>query len=102
MIAEQPTAPVILDKAAGHLRDRAATYDSPGGERSAGKTARAFNAITGYSLSAGDVYLLLGILKAVRARQGEFKLDNYEDGAAYFALMGEEDSKRDEKKPVWP
>lgn len=99
---ENPTAPVILDKAAGHLRDRAATYDSPGGERSAGKTARAFNAITGNSISAGDVYLLLGILKAVRSRQGSFKLDNYEDAAAYFALMGEEDSKMDDKKENWP
>lgn len=31
-------------------------------------------------------------VKAVRSQQGDFKLDNYEDGAAYFALMGEQAS----------
>jgi len=29
------------------------------------------------------------ILKMVRASQGEFRADNYEDGAAYAALAGE-------------
>ena len=28
-----------------------------------------------------------------RAQQGQFKADNYEDGAAYFGLMGEAASK---------
>ena len=36
-------------------------------------------------------------LKAVRTQQGNFKADNYEDGAAYFGLMGEAASARDRK-----
>lgn len=31
----------------------------------------------------------MALLKAVRSQQGRFKADNYEDGAAYFALAGE-------------
>jgi len=85
-------ATTILDSAAGHLSERAKTYDSPEGERSAAKAAAAFNAVTGHSLTPGDVYLLLAVLTLVRARQGEFKLDNYEDAAAYAALAGEADS----------
>jgi hypothetical protein len=87
-----PTASELLHRAAKHLDDRAKTYDSVAGERSAGKTATAFNAITGNKLTSGDVYLLLTILKMVRSRQGAFKQDNYEDGAAYFALTGEADA----------
>lgn len=41
------SAPDLLDAAAGHMRDRAATYDKPEGERSMGKTVQAFNTITG-------------------------------------------------------
>ena len=33
-------------------------------------------------------------LKAVRTQQGNFKADNYEDGAAYFGPMGEAASAR--------
>ena len=33
-------------------------------------------------------------LEAVRTQQGGFKADNYEDGAAYFGLMGEAASAR--------
>jgi len=40
-------APMLLDVAAGHMRDRAATYDQPGGERSMGRTVDAFNIISG-------------------------------------------------------
>ena len=29
------------------------------------------------------------LLKAVRSQQGAFKMDSFEDGAAYFALAGE-------------
>ncbi len=92
------TAPDILAAAAAHIADRATAYDkcpptreATAGERSAAKTATAFNAVTGHTLTPGDVYLLLAVLKMVRARQGDFKLDNYEDGAAYFALAGEAD-----------
>jgi hypothetical protein len=34
-------------------------------------------------------WMFMSILKMVRSQQGNFKLDNYEDGAAYFALAAE-------------
>ena len=87
------TAGDFLGAALGHLEDRAATYDSPQGERSMGRTVEAFNAITGHKLSEEQGYLFMALLKAVRSQQGEYKSDSYEDGAAYFALMGEVSEK---------
>jgi hypothetical protein len=52
-----------------------------------------FNLLTGCSLSHEDGWVFMGILKMVRSRQGQFKADNYEDGAAYFALAGEAASR---------
>ena len=85
------TATDILNKAAGHLKDRASTYDKPEGERSMAAAVRAFIAITGDGLmnTPERGWLFMVLLKAVRSQQGEFKSDNYEDGAAYFALAGE-------------
>lgn len=83
------TAPEFLAQAKAHMEDRAATYDNPEGERSMGKTIEAFNAITGKNLTETDGWLLMTLLKAVRANQGEFKSDNYEDLTAYAALLGE-------------
>ncbi len=83
------TAPEFLAQAKVHMEDRAATYDNPEGERSMGKTVAAFNAITGKELSETDGWLLMTLLKAVRANQGNFKSDNYEDLTAYAALLGE-------------
>ena len=81
----------LLEKAAGHLKDRAETYDKPGGERSIGATVAAFNAVTGDGLMNSEErgWLFMSILKMVRSQQGGYRADNYEDGAAYFALMGE-------------
>lgn len=84
-----PTAQSILQAGLGHMQDRAATYDKPEGERSMGATVAAFNAVTGLSLSTEQGWLFQILLKAVRSQQGGFRLDNYEDGAAYFGLMGE-------------
>ena len=83
------TAGDFLGAALGHLEDRAATYDSPQGERSMGRTVEAFNAITGHKLSEEQGYLFMVLLKAVRSQQGAFKSDNYEDLIAYGALQGE-------------
>ena len=85
------TATDILNKAAGHLKDRAATYDKPQGERSMAAAVRAFLAVTGDGLmnTPERGWLFMALLKAVRSQQGDFKADNYEDGAAYFALAGE-------------
>ena len=82
----------VLIEAQGHLANRANTYDKPSGERLMDKTVTAFNAITGHSMSVEQGWLFMALLKAVRTQQGDFRLDNYEDGAAYFALMGEQAS----------
>ncbi|MGL4517049.1 MAG: DUF6378 domain-containing protein [Shewanella sp.] len=83
------SAPSILRAALGHLEDRAATYDKPEGERSMGSTVLAFSAITGVLMTEEQGWLFMTLLKAVRSQQGSHKGDNYEDGAAYFALAGE-------------
>ena len=81
----------LLERAAGHLKDRAATYDKPEGERSIGAAVKAFNAITGDGEMNSEErgWLFMAILKMVRSQQGNYKADNYEDLAAYSALMGE-------------
>ncbi len=78
----------ILNSAAGHMKERAATYDERG-ERSIEKTVDMFNTLTGHSLTSEQGWLFMVCLKMVRAQQGEFRADSYEDGAAYFALAGE-------------
>ena len=83
------TAGDFLGAALNHLGDRASTYDNPTGERSMGRTVEAFNAITGHKLTEEQGYLFMCLLKQVRSQQGKYKSDSYEDGAAYFALMGE-------------
>ena len=79
----------ILVQAGEHLSARASTYDKPQGERSMGVTVEMFNTLTGHDVTEEQGWLLMGLLKMVRSQQGEFRLDSYEDGAAYFALAGE-------------
>ena len=81
----------IVEQALKHMRDRAATYDRPDGERSIRATVEAFNAITGDGLMNTEErgWLFMILLKAVRSQQGDYRADSYEDGAAYFALAGE-------------
>lgn len=83
------TAANILTAALDHMRDRAATYDKPEGERSMGATVDAFHAVTGVSMTEEQGWLFMAMLKAVRSQQGAYRSDSYEDGAAYFALAGE-------------
>ena len=80
----------LLDRAAGHMRDRAATYDQPEGERSMGRAVAAFNAITGRDLTEAEGWLLLQVLKDVRlfTRPG-YHADSAEDCVAYAALKAE-------------
>lgn len=84
------TAPQLLNRAAGHMQDRAATYDKPEGERSMAATVTAFNAVTGLSLTEAQGWLLMTILKMVRDNQ-RFKphVDSVEDLVAYASLYGE-------------
>ncbi len=81
----------ILKAGIGHLEDRAETYDNPEGERSIASTVDAFNSIVpdGRVDTEELGWLFMILLKLVRSQQGDFKLDNYEDAAAYCALMGE-------------
>ena len=83
------TAGNILQTAAKHMEDRAATYDQQGGERSIGKTVAMFNTLTEHGLTEEQGWLFMTCLKMVRAQQGRYRADSYEDGAAYFALAGE-------------
>lgn len=89
----------ILKAAAGHMQDRAATYDKPEGERSMGATVEAFKAVTGHQLTEEQGWLFMALLKAVRSQQGALRMDSYEDGAAYFALAGES-AARDRTRPI--
>lgn len=83
----------FLNRAAAHMEDRATTYDNPEGERSMEKTVAIFNALRERDLTETEGWLFMSILKLVRANQGEFKSDNYEDLVAYAALMGESEVK---------
>jgi len=88
------TAADILRTGLKHMEDRATTYDKPEGERSMAATVAAFNAVTDGKVDTEEKgWLFMVLLKIVRSQQGEFKLDNYEDGGAYFGLMGEAASK---------
>ena len=90
-----PEAPELLGRAARHMHDRAATYDTLGGERSMGKAVQAFNAITGRELTESEGWLLMAILKAVRSEtRSEPHQDSLEDLIAYAALYAEARSKR--------
>ena len=82
----------VLEKAAKHMSDRAATYDKPEGERSMAKTVAAFNAITGQDLTTAEGWEFMAVLKQVRAFQNPAKphVDSLEDGPAYLALLAEE------------
>lgn len=81
----------VLQAGINHMQDRAATYDQPEGERSMAATVKAFNAITGDGSMSSEErgWLFMNVLKMVRSQQGDFKLDNYEDGAAYWGLGAE-------------
>lgn len=88
------TAPQILTRAAAHIADRAALRDTPGGERSMRATVEAFNAIHGTALTEAQGWVFMAILKAARAANGSHVADDFEDGAAYFALAGEAAAKQ--------
>lgn len=78
-----------MEKAALTLVARGREYDGVGGERSGGRIAAAFNAITGRDLSPAEVYLLLLVLKQVRQFNGKYHEDSGVDAISYAALMVE-------------
>jgi len=80
----------ILERAAQHMRDRAATYDKPEGERSMAQTVAIFNQFHGTALTEAQGWHFLQVLKDVRlfARPG-YHADSGEDCTAYSALKAE-------------
>jgi hypothetical protein len=82
----------FLQSAGDAMKARAQLRDRPSGERSMETIVATFNALTGHSLSTSEGWEFMVLLKMVRGRQGHFNDDDYVDGAAYFALLGEEES----------
>jgi len=90
MSNEIPSAIDLLNKAKQHMEDRAATYDTPDGERSMKATVKAFNAITHRNLTESEGWLFMTCLKQVRTfTSSKPHQDSIEDLIAYSALMGE-------------
>jgi hypothetical protein len=90
LVDRLPTATDILERAIGHMNNRAAERDQPGGERSMGRTVTAFNALTGHQLSERDGWVFMGTLKFARAcTTPTGRPDDYEDAGAYAGLAGE-------------
>ena len=87
-------AVAMLHEAAKTLRDRAVSRDTPEGERSIGAAVAAFNAIYGTDITPQQGWMFMVFLKAARSANGQANMDDFVDGAAYFALAGEEASKQ--------
>lgn len=84
-----PDAVSILVDAADTLTARGKQRDQPSGERSMGRTVRAFNAVYGTSLTETQGWQFMTLLKLVRASSGSYHPDDYIDQAGYAALAGE-------------
>ena len=82
-------ADTILQNAAAEMQDRAASRDTPEGERSMGRCVKAFNAMFGTELTETQGWQFMELLKMARSAGGEFRLDDFTDGVAYAALAGE-------------
>ena len=81
----------MLNAAAGHMKQRAGTYDQPDGERSMRRTVAALNAVKGREvLTESDGWLLMELLKLARDQSRDTPhQDSLEDAVAYAALYGE-------------
>lgn len=87
------TADTYLELAAEAMRDRAASRDAPGGERTMAAVVEAFNALTGHSLSETEGWQFMELLKIGRSVQGAYREDDYADAVAYAALAAEAAAK---------
>lgn len=101
MTTNQPNptkAQDLLHRAAALMDERGKQYDQPSGERSMLATVTAFNAISGYSLTEADGFLLMALLKMVRDQQRETPhRDSIEDLVAYASLYGEARMRGEER-----
>ena len=88
------SAPGFLREAISVMEQRGQQYDTEGGERSFEAAANAFNAITGYEITAADVALVQVCIKLVRSQSREEPhRDSLLDAVAYMALHSEERMK---------
>jgi len=78
----------LLEQASYAIGNRAVERDVEQ-ERSMKATVTAFNAIYGTELTEDQGWCFMVMLKLVRTKGAVAQADNYLDGAAYFALMGE-------------
>lgn len=92
-VAVAITADEILNNAAAEMQDRAASRDTPEGERSMGRCVKAFNAMFGTELTETQGWQFMELLKMARSAGGAFRLDDFTDGVAYAALAGESEAR---------
>lgn len=85
---EDQSAVSMLEEAAHCIGDRASERDTEA-ERSMAATIRAFNGMYGTELTEEQGWQFMVLLKMARAKGGDYRRDDYVDGAAYFALAGE-------------
>lgn len=78
----------ILQQAMDEVGDRATLYDKPQGEESMPTVVKMFNTLYQTGLTVEQGWMFMTILKQVRSSNGDFKLDNYVDLAAYSAFAG--------------
>ncbi|MBY6104891.1 hypothetical protein KUW19_00145 [Ferrimonas balearica] len=81
-------APQILEQARSCIADRASERDTEA-ERSMAACVLAFNAMFDQQLTEEQGWHFMALLKMSRSKGGNFREDDYIDGAAYFALAGE-------------
>lgn len=89
----------IMDEGSMAMRARASERDT-NSERSMKGAVEAFNAIYSTELTEEQGWMFMVFLKASRAKGGEFRLDDYVDGSAYFALAGEAASEARTKPSI--
>lgn len=91
----------FLEDAVATMRARAVQRDAVGsGERSMARAVTIFNAWTDNKLSTEDGWRFMIALKQAREIQGKYNEDDYVDAAAYFGLLGEEESGNSARKKV--
>lgn len=83
----------FLNQAVKDMADRAASRDT-GSERSMERTVNAFNAIHDKDLTPVQGWQFMELLKMARSVGGDFRADDFTDGAAYAALAGEQASQK--------
>lgn len=81
----------VLEHAAEQIRERAASRDTPGGERSMARAVDAFNGLLGGDrrLTEAEGWLFMCCLKMARGTAGASNPDDAIDLAGYAALWGE-------------